>query len=105
MRSPFTNAADFFGRAFADQEQAADMQEYEDTAYDSPEEYNLRLQSPTIGAVPPALAGRPAAEDAADNYVRGMKEELLEQARNRKRPTEGGAPMRASGGVNMAVMR
>lgn len=105
MRSPFSNAADFFGRALADQEQAASIQEYEDTAYDSPTEYNLRLQSPTIGAVPPALAGRPAAEDAADNYVRGMKEELLREARSRRRPTDGGTPVRASGGVNTAVMR
>lgn len=105
MRSPFSNAADFFGRALSEQEQAADMQEYADNAYDSPTEYNLRMQSPTIGAVPPALVGRPSAEDAADNYVRGMKEELLEEARKRQRPTNDGAPMRASGGVNTAVTR
>lgn len=105
MRSPFNQAADFFGRAFADQEQAAGAQEYSDTTYDSPSQYNLRLQSPTIGAMPPALTGNPAAEDEMDNYVRGMKEALLEEARAKRRPTNGDTAVRASGGINTAVKR
>lgn len=105
MRSPFEQAANFFGSAFANQEQAADGQEYFKTAYDSPSQYNLRLQSPTIGAMPPALTGNPEAEDEMDNYVRGMKEALLDEARARRRPTNGDNALRASGGINTAVKR
>lgn len=105
MRSPFGQAADFFGRAYADQEQAAQYQDFEDDRFDSPGGYNLRLQNPTIGATPPSMVGDTTAEDNADNYVRGMKEALLESAREKRRPTNGDVAFRASGGINTAVKR
>lgn len=105
MRSPFGQAADFFGRAYADQEQAALYQDSDDSRFDSPTEYNLRLQSPTIGATPPSAVGDTAAENDADNYVRGMKETLLASAREKRRPTNGDIAFRASGGINTAVKR
>jgi hypothetical protein len=55
--------------------------------------------------MPPALTGNPSAEDEMDNYVRGMKESLLEEARAKRRPTNGDSAVRASGGINTAVKR
>lgn len=105
MRTPFGQAAAFFDRAYSDQEQAAEMQQYADEAYGSPSEYNLRLTNPTIGSVPPSLSGASGEQAAMDNYVEGMKDELLETAKERKRPTNGDVAYRASGGINTAVRR
>lgn len=105
MRSPFGQAADFFGRAYVDQEQAALYQDSEDDRFESPSGYNLRLQSPTIGATPPSVVGDTTAEDNVDDYVRGMKEDLLASAREKRRPTNGDVAFRASGGINTAVKR
>jgi len=105
MRAPFGQAADFFGRAYAFQEQAAQDQAYADSKYDTPDEYNLQLQSQTIGMTPPSAVGDYEAEKEEDSYMRGMKDELLETARQKKRPTNGDTAMRASGGINTAVKR
>jgi hypothetical protein len=104
MLSPFGQAADFFGRAYADQEEAAKFQDYVDGQYKSPSQYNLKLQSSTIGAVPPSAVA-PSSDDETEGYVRGMKESLLERAREKRRPTNGDTAFRASGGVNTAVKR
>jgi hypothetical protein len=105
MRTPFGRAAEFFDRAYSDQSQAAEMQEYADSRNDSPSTYNLRLDNPTIGAVPPDLVGNPAEQAEMDNYVRGMKDELIETAKEKRRPTNGEVAYRPTGGVNTAVKR
>lgn len=105
MRTPFGQAANFFGRAYADQEEAALAQDTDDSRFDTSPDSDLRFENPNIGAVPPSLTGRPSSESSADNYVRGMKESLLETAREKRRPTNGNPAFRASGGVNTAVQR
>lgn len=105
MLSPFSQAADFFGRAYADQEQAAKFQDYEDKRYDAPSQYNLRLENPTIGAVPPSAMTGVSEEGDTESYVEDVKDSLLERAKERKRPTDGDPAMRASGGFNTAVKR
>ncbi len=103
MQTPYAKAADFFGRAYLQQGEAADFQEYEDQASTAPASNSLRLQNPTIGAVPPSLTGSDQSERDADAFMTGVKDSLLEQAREKKRPTNGRMQLRASGGVNTAV--
>lgn len=105
MLSPFSQAADFFGRAYADQEEAAKFQNYSNKQYDSPSQYNLRLNSSTIGAVPPSATAGSMGEDEFGGFMEDVKESLLESAREKRRPTNGDPALRASGGVNTAVKR
>lgn len=103
MRSPYTQAADFFGRAFQEQEGAADYQEATDGSYDSQGMGNIRTSNPTIGSLPPSLFGNEEAEQDADSYMEGVKDSLIEEAKARRRPTGNGIAHRASGGINTAV--
>jgi hypothetical protein len=105
MRTPFGQAANFFGRAYADQEEAAYMQDTDDSRFDMSPESDLRIQNPNVGSVPPSLTKRYSGENYVNNYVRGMKESLLETAREKRRPTNGDVALRASGGINTAVKR
>lgn len=103
MQTPYFKAADFFGRAYLEQGSAADFQEAEDRAGTAPSAANIRLQNPTIGSIPPSLYGAEQGEQDADAFMSGVKESLLEQAKEKKRPTNGHMQLRASGGVNTAV--
>jgi hypothetical protein len=103
MQSPYARAAEFFGRAFNEQERASAYQEYDNDINASRPVNDVRLQNPTIGSVPPSVFGAPQQEDDADSFMTGVKDSLLEQAREKKRPSNGRMQLRASGGVNTAV--
>ena len=103
MQNPYARAADFFGRAFSEQEQASAYQEYDNSINASRPVNDVRLQNPTIGAVPPSLFGAEQEEADADSFMSGVKDSLLAQARSKKRPTNGETELRASGGVNTAA--
>lgn len=103
MQSPYGRAADFFGQAYRQQSEAADYQDYEDDTVNASAATNLRLQNPTIGAVPPTLHGNSQEEADSDAFMRGFKDSMLEEARQKKRPSNGRTQLRASGGVNAAV--
>lgn len=103
MPTPYSKAADFFGRAFLEQGIAADEQEAADRETTVPAVSDLRLQTPTVGAVPASLRALNKDSQDSDAFMENMKESLLDEARDRKRPTNGHMQLRASGGVNTAV--
>jgi hypothetical protein len=101
--SPFGRAGQFFGGAFNELERATEMQEriqgvgIGDSRYAST--YDTEYMQ---GAVPPQTG--PYGEQqgpAAD--VEDLKNELLQTAREKNRPSNGSMAVRAGGGANTAI--
>jgi len=105
MANSFGAAGNYFDKAFAAQTQAAAMQKARTSGMSDDAEINPYSTSLTIGAVPPDVNRAGTEQGEINDYISDVKEDLLSQAKERRRPVNGGSAQRATGGVNTAVMR
>lgn len=101
--SPFGRASEFFGAAFNDMSRASQMQErlqgagIDDTRYGA--DYDTSYMQ---GALPPKT-GPYGVDQGPASDVEGLKEELLQSAREKRRQSDGSVIIRAGGGSNPAI--
>jgi hypothetical protein len=105
MADYFGAAGNYFDKAFAAQTQAAAMQKARTSGLSDDAEINPYSTSLTIGAIPPNVNQAGTEQGEINDYVSDVKEDLLSQAKEKRRPVNGGLTERASGGINTAVMR
>ena len=99
---PFAQASKFFGGAFNSLERAANMQEELQGNGEEDTRYGANYDSEYLSGVVQPKTGPYGQENAASPVVDQVKEDLLNQARQ-KRPSNGSLVIRAGGGYNPAV--
>lgn len=106
MADYFGSAGKYFDKAYAAQTQAAAMQKANTSRISDDAEINPYSASLNIGSVPPNVNEAGTEQGDINDYVSDVKEDLLSQAKEKRRPVNGGEKVfRAGGGINTAVMR
>lgn len=106
MADYFGSAGKYFDKAYAAQTQAAAMQKANTSRMSDDAEINPYSASLNIGSVPPNVNEAGTEQGEINDYVSDVKEDLLSQAKEKRRPVNGGEKVfRAGGGINTAVMR
>lgn len=103
--SPYSQASQFFGKAYGDLTTAANNQIRAGGPYTEEDHFDSQDDSSYMsGAVPPQTGTTPATGSSTYN-LESIKRQLLDVARQRQqdRPSDGSVVIRAGGGGNPAV--
>lgn len=99
----FNRAGDFFGSAFNKLERASEQQERTQGTGMADARYESDYDTSYLGGAVPPQKGPFGEDDGPVDNIESLKTELLETAREQKRPSNGSVVIRAGGGTNPAV--
>jgi hypothetical protein len=105
MANYYDAAGQFFDKAYASQSLAAAAQRQKSERYDDDADINPYSTALHTGSVPPDVNQGGTQQGEINNYITDVKEDLISQAKEKRRPVDGEPAYRAGGGINYAVKR